>query len=84
MALYLVQHGRARPKSEDPLQGLSEEGAADARRTAEVAAHYCVSVSVILHRGQRQGACRPNGRDSLCGPESPEGRAADRWHQPHG
>jgi phosphohistidine phosphatase len=56
MALYLVQHGRARPKSEDPLQGLSEEGAADVRRIAEVAAHYCVRVSVILHSGKARAA----------------------------
>ena len=56
MALYLVQHGKARPKSEDPLQGLSEEGAADARRIAEVAAHYRVSVSVILHSGKARAA----------------------------
>jgi phosphohistidine phosphatase len=56
MALYLVQHGRARPKSEDPHQGLSEEGAADVRRIAEVAAHYRVRVSVILHSGKERAA----------------------------
>ena len=37
MALYLVQHGRSRPKDVDPDQGLSDEGAAETKRIAEVA-----------------------------------------------
>ncbi len=49
MALYLVQHGKSLSKEIDPRQGLSEEGRADTRRIAEVAAGYRVPVSAIWH-----------------------------------
>ncbi len=49
MALYLVQHGKSLSKEIDPRQGLSEEGRADTRRIAEVAAGYKVPVSAIWH-----------------------------------
>jgi phosphohistidine phosphatase len=52
MALYLVQHGKSRPKNEDPLQGLSVEGAEQVLRIAQVAAQYNVRVSCILHSGK--------------------------------
>ena len=42
MALYLVQHGISRPKIEDPDPGLTDEGLAEVRRIAEVAAGYGV------------------------------------------
>ncbi len=47
MALYLAQHGRSLPKDVDPAQGLSDEGIAETKRIAEVAAHYGVTVSRI-------------------------------------
>ncbi len=40
MALYLVQHGKSLSKDQDPQKGLSEEGAVETRRIAEVAANY--------------------------------------------
>jgi len=49
MALFLVQHGKSLPKDVDPDQGLSEEGAAETQRIAEVAKEYNVSVKCIKH-----------------------------------
>ena len=49
MALYLVQHGKSLPKSIDPDQGLSEEGVAETKHIADVAANYGVNVSHIKH-----------------------------------
>lgn len=54
MPLYLVQHGKSRPKAEDPEQSLSPEGEADVRRIVEVARGYGVTVSRILHSGKRR------------------------------
>jgi phosphohistidine phosphatase len=52
MALYLVQHGKSLPKEQDPGQGLSEQGRAEVRRIAQVAAGYGVRVSKIVHSGK--------------------------------
>jgi phosphohistidine phosphatase len=49
MALFLVQHGKSLSKDIDPDQGLSEEGAAETLRIAEVAKGYGVSVNCIKH-----------------------------------
>jgi len=49
MALYLVQHGKSLPKEIDPDQGLSEEGVAETKRIADVAANYGVNVSHVKH-----------------------------------
>ena len=54
MALYLVQHGRSRPKDVDPDQGLSDEGAAETKRIADVAREYNVSVSLIKQSGKKR------------------------------
>ena len=54
MALYVVQHGKNLPKSEDPEKGLSPEGRQDTQRIAEVAAGYRVPVSRILHSGKKR------------------------------
>lgn len=56
MALYLVQHGKSRPKAEDPQQELSEAGATDVQRIAQVAANYGVRVSAIVHSGKPRAA----------------------------
>ena len=52
MALYLVQHGRSQSKDVDPDQSLSEEGAAETRRIADVAQGYKVNVSLIKQSGK--------------------------------
>ena len=54
MALYLVQHGKSLSKEQDPRKGLSEEGTAEVRRIAEVAANYGVTVSRIVHSGKQR------------------------------
>ena len=54
MAIFLVQHGRSLPKEQDPLKGLSTEGAIDVRRIVQVAATYGVRVTEILHSGKQR------------------------------
>ena len=54
MSLFLVQHGKSLPKDEDPDQGLSEEGIAEVKRIAGVAAGYGIKVSVIKHSGKKR------------------------------
>ncbi|WP_291322007.1 phosphohistidine phosphatase SixA [Desulfonatronospira sp.] len=54
MQIYLVQHGKNRPKDEDPEQSLSPEGEKDVRRIAETAGHYQVQVACILHSGKKR------------------------------
>ena len=54
MALYLVQHGKSLPASEDPEKGLSMDGQSETKRIAEVAAGYQVRVSRILHSGKQR------------------------------
>jgi phosphohistidine phosphatase len=54
MALYLAQHGVALPTDQDPEKGLSEQGRADTRRIAEVAAGYGVTVGRIEHSGKKR------------------------------
>ena len=54
MALYLVQHGKALPKTEDPEKGLSAEGKAETLRIAKVANTYSVNVSEIRHSGKKR------------------------------
>jgi phosphohistidine phosphatase len=49
MALFLVQHGKSLSKDIDPDQGLSEDGAAETQRIAEVAKGHGVSVQCIKH-----------------------------------
>jgi phosphohistidine phosphatase len=52
MALFLVQHGKSLPKTEDPDQGLSQEGVAEVERIASVAKGYHVKVSQVRHSGK--------------------------------
>jgi phosphohistidine phosphatase len=52
MAIFLVQHGKSLPKSEDPEQGLATEGRRDVRRIADTAMAYGVKVARIEHSGK--------------------------------
>ena len=54
MALFLVQHGIALPKDQDPDPGLSPEGIADVERIAGVARGYGIRVSRIRHSGKKR------------------------------
>jgi phosphohistidine phosphatase len=54
MAVYLVQHGKSLPKTEDPQKGLSAEGKRETERIAGVAQGYEVQVSRIDHSGKKR------------------------------
>lgn len=52
MALFLVQHGKSRPREEDPARGLSTEGREEVALIAAMAKDHGVVVSVIRHSGK--------------------------------
>lgn len=52
MSIYLVQHGKNRPKDVDPDKGLSDEGRNEVERIATVAEGYGVPVTGIVHSGK--------------------------------
>lgn len=54
MRLYLVQHGEAKPKSEDPERPLTDRGRDDVARVAAFAQRAGVEVSQIEHSGKRR------------------------------
>jgi len=49
MRLYLVQHGAAKPESEDPQRSLTEEGRRTVERMAAWAAELGIQVQRIEH-----------------------------------
>ena len=53
MKLYLVQHGQAKSKEEDPQRPLSEKGMADAGKTGFFASSQAkITVHRIMHSGK--------------------------------
>lgn len=52
MKLYLVQHGQAVPKQEDPERPLSEQGRSDVRRVASRLGAAGVRVVRVWHSGK--------------------------------
>lgn len=52
MKLYLVQHGEARSKEEDPERPLTERGGRDIRAVAGALAPGAVTARRILHSGK--------------------------------
>jgi len=53
MNLYLVQHGEAKSKEEDPSRPLTEKGREDVRKVvAFVAENMKIQVASILHSGK--------------------------------
>jgi phosphohistidine phosphatase len=52
MELYLMQHGEARPESEDPERPLSARGRHDVEAVARLAARLGVRIETILHSGK--------------------------------
>lgn len=52
--LYLVQHGRALSKEEDPDRPLRPEGRAEVHRVALAAAACGVRIASVLHSGKRR------------------------------
>ena len=54
MKLYLVQHGEAKSKAEDPQRPLTERGRDEVRRVAAFAAKAGLKVNQIRHSGKRR------------------------------
>lgn len=54
MKLYLVQHGDAKSKSDDPERPLTEQGRKDVARVAAFAQRADVQVAQIRHSGKRR------------------------------
>jgi phosphohistidine phosphatase len=52
--IYLVQHGEAKSKEEDPDRPLTDEGRATVQRVAAWAAKAGVQVGQIRHSGKRR------------------------------
>jgi phosphohistidine phosphatase len=54
MELYLVQHGEAKSKAEDPQRPLTEQGREEVQRVATFAARAGLEVGQIRHSGKRR------------------------------
>ena len=54
MNLYLVQHGEAKPETEDPERPLTARGRDDIVRLGTLLARVGVSVAEIRHSGKRR------------------------------
>lgn len=54
MPVYLVQHGEAKPETDDPARPLTDRGHAEVRRVARQAAALRVQVAEIRHSGKRR------------------------------
>jgi phosphohistidine phosphatase len=54
MKLYLVQHGEAKLKSEDPERPLTEQGRKDVARVATFAQRAGIQIAQIRHSGKRR------------------------------
>ncbi len=49
MLLYLVQHGEAKREDEDPARGLTEKGAQEVKKVAQLLQNGDLSVSKVFH-----------------------------------
>ncbi len=56
MQIYLVQHGKSRPKEEDPRKSLTSEGEDEVGRIAQTAGAYNVQTRIIIHSGKKRAA----------------------------
>ncbi|WP_456330721.1 phosphohistidine phosphatase SixA [Archaeoglobus sp.] len=54
MRLYLMQHGKAKPKEVDPERSLTEEGAKEVEKVAEFLERAGVKVERIYHSGKKR------------------------------
>lgn len=74
MAIFLVQHGKSLPKTEDPEQGLSPAGREEVGRIADTARAYGVNITAIEHSGKKRARQTAEIFASALSP--PEGVAA--------
>lgn len=56
MKLYLVQHGDASPKEDDPQRSLSLQGRGDIWRLAEFLGQAGIGVEKVIHSGKLRAA----------------------------
>jgi len=56
MRIYLVQHGEAKRKEEDPARPLTEDGRSEVERVGRFLARIGVRVDRILHSGKLRAA----------------------------
>ncbi len=54
MTLFLVQHGKAKPETEDPERSLTEQAAEVVGRMADWAAQVGLAADQIQHSGKRR------------------------------
>jgi phosphohistidine phosphatase len=54
MELYLVQHGEAKSKAEDPQRPLTDRGREEVQRVAAFAAGAGLEISQVRHSGKRR------------------------------
>ena len=52
MRIYLVQHGKAKSKEEDPARPLTIEGIEESTQMSELLSKIDISISLILHSGK--------------------------------
>jgi len=52
MEVYLVQHGEAKPESEDPQRPLTDKGRSEVESVARYVASLGVKASQVLHSGK--------------------------------
>ncbi len=69
MRLYLVQHGTALPKDEDPERPLSENGHADVSRIASFLARSRLPLTRVLHSGKLRARQTAQHFADVAGPD---------------
>jgi phosphohistidine phosphatase len=94
MRLYLVQHGEALPKDQDPDRPLTERGEVDTRHVGRFLADHRITVESLYHSGKTRarqtaeilGECvcpglLPEAMDGLApnDPTAPVAEQAARW-----
>jgi phosphohistidine phosphatase len=52
MKLYLIQHAEAKREEEDPSRPLTESGAGDAERVADLLNQMSIKIDRVLHSGK--------------------------------
>ena len=72
MAIYLVQHGKARADGADAERALTEEGRADVERIAGVARNYRVPVTEVRHSGKLRAQQTAGIFADILGPGIPQ------------
>ena len=56
MRLYLVQHGEAKLKEDDPQRHLTEKGQQDVRKAADFVKPFALTADAVWHSGKARAA----------------------------